>query len=165
MAASLAILAVAAWWLLQKPKGNNVLSVETLADTYIKGDAMPIWSTTMDNSTVTLREAQAKEAYQKNDFSKTIELFEGLPPTTKEHFFYLGIAALKQEKPDAQKAINSLLKTRALAQGWQEDATNWYLALAYLQLGKKTEARAELTNIVQIGRDNAVRAADLLKKL
>ena len=64
-----------------------------------------------------------------------------------------------------KKAVDNLLKTRTLAAGWQEDATNWYLALAYLQLGKKVEAQTELQNIVKIGRDNVTRAEDILKKL
>ena len=164
-AASVAVIAVASWWLFLKPQPTENLSAAALADTYIKGDATPKWLTTMDNTAVEKREADAKNAYDKADFGQAIGLFETIPPTKKEHFFYLGIAALKQAKPDAQKAVDNLLKARTLAAGWQEDATNWYLALAYLQLGKKVEAQTELQNIVKIGRDNVKRAEDILKKL
>jgi tetratricopeptide (TPR) repeat protein len=164
-AASVALLAVASWWLFLKPKPTEPMNTVALADNYIKNDAAPVWNTTMDKTTVEQREAKAKETYQNGQFTEAVSLFEALPPTKKEHFFYLGIAALKQQKPDATKAIDNLLKTRSVANGWQEDVTNWYLALAYLQLGKKEEARKELNNIVKIGRDNVSRAEGLLKKM
>lgn len=164
-AASVTVLAVASWWLFLKPKTDTPLSISALADTYIKENAAPVWSTTMDNTTVEEREAKAKDAYQNDDFEKAISLFEAIPPTKKEHYFYLGIAALKQQKPDAQKAIDNLLKARTIGNGWQEDAINWYLALAYLRLGKTEEAQAELNNIVKIGRDNVSRAEEILKKM
>jgi tetratricopeptide (TPR) repeat protein len=164
-AASVAILVVAGWWLFLKPQTIEPFNNETLADTYLKKDASPVWSATMGNETPEEKEAKAKEAYQKNDFTQAISLFEAIPPTTKEHFFYLGVAALKQQKPDAQKTIDNLLKARTLANGWQEDATNWYLALAYIRLGKITEARTELNNIIKIGRDNVNSAKELLQKL
>lgn len=164
-AASVAVLAVASWWFFIKPKSAEVFDNQTLADTYLKQNTVPVWSTTMDNTTVEEREAKAKEAYQNDDFEKAISLFEAIPPIKKEHYFYLGIAALKQQKPDAQKAVDNLLKSRALANGWQEDATNWYLALAYMRLGKTEEARTELNNIMKIGRDNVSRAEEILKKM
>ena len=164
-AASVAVLAVASWWFFLKPKPTELLDNQTLADTYLKRDAAPVWSTTMDNTTVEEREAKAKEAYRNNDFDNAVPLFEAIPPSKKEHFLYLGVSALKQQKPDAQKAIDNLLKARAIANGWQEDATNWYLALAYLQAGKTEEARKELNNIVKIGRDNVSRAEEILKKM
>ncbi|MBL7816514.1 MAG: hypothetical protein JNL70_15955 [Saprospiraceae bacterium] len=163
-AASVAVLAVASWWFFLKPKTDTSLSISTLADTYIKENTAPVWSTTMDGTTEE-REAKAKEAYQNNDFEKAVPLFEAIPPTKKEHYFYLGVSALKQQKLDAQKAIENLLKARAVANGWQEDAINWYLALAYLQARKTEEARKELNNIVKIGRDNVSRAEEILKKL
>lgn len=164
-AASVAILVVAGWWLFLKPQTIEPFNNETLADTYLKKDAAPVWSATMGSETPEAQEAKAKEAYQKGDFTQAISLFEAIPPTTKEHFFYLGVAALKQQKPDAQKTIDNLLKARTLANGWQEDATNWYLALAYIRLGKITEARTELNNIIKIGRDNVNSAKELLQKL
>jgi tetratricopeptide (TPR) repeat protein len=164
-AASVAVLAVASWWFFLKPKPTELFDNQTLADTYLKRDAAPVWSTMMDTTTVAERELKAKEAYQNADFEKAIPLFEAIPPSKKEHYFYLGVAALKQQKMDAQKAIDNLLKARALANGWQEDAINWYLALAYLQVGKTEEARKELNNIVKIGRDNVSRAEEILKKM
>lgn len=161
-AASVAVLAVASWWLFLKPKTDAPLSISALADTYIKDKAAPVWSTTMGGTTEE-REAKAKEAYQNADFDNAVPLFEAIPPTQKEHFFYLGIAALKQRQIDASKAVDDLLKARTLANGWQEDAINWHLALAYIHLGKKEEARLELNNIVKIGRDNVSRAEELLK--
>lgn len=164
-AASVAILVVAGWWLFLKPQAVEPFNNETLADTYVKKDAAPVWSATMGNETPEEKEAKAKEAYQKGDFTQAVSLFEAIPPTTKEHFFYLGVAALKQQKPDAQKTIDNLLKARTLANGWQEDATNWYLTLAYIRLGKITEAQTELNNIIKIGRDNVNSAKELLQKL
>jgi predicted Zn-dependent protease len=139
------------------------LNSATLADTHIKGDVAPVWSTTMDETKVEAQEAKAKDAYRNAAFDEAVVLFEAIPPTKKEHFFYLGIAALKQPKADAPKAVDNLLKARIVANGWQEDATNWYLALAYIKLKKTTEARTELNNIIKIGRDNVSRAEELLK--
>jgi tetratricopeptide (TPR) repeat protein len=164
-AASVALLAVASWWLFLKPQPTTTSNTMAMVETYLKTDAAPVWSTTMDNTTVEQQEAKAKDAYQNGTYAEAVALFEGLPPTKKEHFFYLGISALKQQKPDAKKAVDNLLKARTLANGWQEDATNWYLALAYLQLGQNEEARKELNNIVKIGRDNVNRSEELLKKM
>lgn len=163
-AASIAVLAVASWWFFMKPNSVESFDNQTLADTYIKSDAAPIWGRTM-GETAEEREEKAKEAYLNADFGKAIPLFEAIPPSKKEHYLYLGIAALKQQKPDAQKAIDNLLKARTLGNGWQEDVINWYLALAYLQAGKTEEARTELNNIMKIGRDNVSRAEEILKKI
>ena len=162
-AASVALLVVASWWLFLKPKTISPLSITAHADNYLKNDAAPIWSTTMGDAKEEEREAKAKDAYQNAAFSEAVGLFEAIPPTNKEHFFYLAIAALKQQNPDAPNALTNLLKARAVANGWQEDATNWYVALAYIQLGKTTEAKAELNNIIKIGRDYVNRAQELLK--
>jgi hypothetical protein len=164
-AASVAFLAFAGWWLFLKPQVIEPFNNETLADTYLKRSAAPVWSATMGSETPEEKEVKAKDAYLRGDFTQAISLFEAIPPTTKEHYFYLGVAALKQQKPDANKTIKNLLKTRTLANSWQEDATNWYLALAYIRLRKIIEARAELNNIIKIGRDNVNSAKDLLQKL
>jgi tetratricopeptide (TPR) repeat protein len=164
-AASVAVLVVASWWFFSKPNTSESNTVLALADTYLKSDAAPIWSTTMDNTTIVQREEKAKDAYRNGAYDDACSLFEALPPTKKEHYFYLGIAALKQQKPDAAKAVEHLLKARTLANGWQEDATNWYLALAYIRMGKTEAAQIELNNIVKIGRDNVRRAEALLKKM
>jgi tetratricopeptide (TPR) repeat protein len=163
-AASIAVLAVASWWFFMKPKSAESFDNQTLADTYIKSDAAPIWGRTM-GGTAEEREEKAKEAYLNADFEKAIPLFEAIPPSKKEHFLYLGVSALKQQKSDAQKAIENLLKARTIGNGWEEDVINWYLVLAYLQSGKTDEARKELNNIIKIGRDNVIRAEDILKKM
>ena len=49
-AASVAVIAIAGWWLFLKPQPTENLSAVALADTYIKGDAAPKWLTTMDNT-------------------------------------------------------------------------------------------------------------------
>jgi hypothetical protein len=165
VAASVAVLVVTSWWFFSKPTTSESNTSLALADTYLKNDPAPVWSTTMDNTTVEQREEKAKDAYRNGAYDEARGLFEALPPTKKEHYFYLGIAALKQQKPDAAKAVENLLKARTLANGWQEDATNWYLALAYIRLGKTEIAQIELSNIVKTGRDNVQRAEELLKKM
>lgn len=163
-AASVAVLAVASWWFFIKPKPTESFDNQTLVDTYLKQNTAPFWSTTMGGTTEE-REAKAKEAYQNSDFNKAVPLFEAIPPSKKEHFLYLGVSALKQQKSDAQKAIENLLKARTIGNGWEEDVINWYLVLAYLQSGKTDEARKELNNIIKIGRDNVSRAEEILKKI
>lgn len=163
-AASIAILAVAGWWLFLKPTPSTPTDAFSLVDTYLKKENAPVWSTTMSGEpSVAEKEASAKEAYQKGEFARAISLFNTIPPNTKEHYFYMGISALKQPEPNASLAIESLLKARKLANGWQEDAINWHLALAYIRANKKEEARKELQNIIQIGRDNTAKAETLLK--
>lgn len=164
-AASVALLVLAGWWLFIKPQAVTPLSAYALADNYLKKDATPVWSATMGNDTPAEKEAKAKDAYQKAEYEQAILLIESIPPTTKEQFFYLGISALKQRQPAAQKAIDNLLKARTIGNGWQEDAINWYIALAYLNLNKTTEAKAELNNIIKIGRDNVTRAKELLSQI
>jgi hypothetical protein len=163
-AASVVLLAVASWWIFIKPSSNN-LEDEALAMTYLKADKPPVWSTTMNNSILEERENKAKEAYQNADFTNVINLLASMPPSKKEHFFYIGVAYLKQPQMDAAKAIDNLSKARALADGWQEDNLNWYLALAYIHAKNTTEARKELNNIIRIGRDNVARSELLLSEL
>lgn len=101
-------------------------------------------------------------AYEKGEYEKAIDLFTDLYATTKEpyYLFYKANALLKLEK--ANEAVPLLiehLKTKdTLA-----EKTTWYLALAYLKLNDKPNARLTLKKVIADGKYKATEAQELLK--
>jgi hypothetical protein len=163
-AATILFVVGAAWWFFAAPNTSR-LNATGLALHYLKTEAAPSLNNVMDDAEVAALEQAAREAYNKGDFALAAQSFAKIPPTTPAHFFYLGIALMKQSPANYPGAINSLLQARKLGKGWQEDALNWHLALAYLAQNDRTLAKEELNRIVQMGRDNVRKASELMNKL
>ena len=163
-AASVLLVLGAAWWFFGRSTVED-LAAEAFAANYLKTEVAPSLSNVMDDSQVTATEQAARDAYLQGDFVKAARGFAGIPPATAAQLFYLGIAYLKQAKPNYSSAVNGLLQARKLGNGWQEDAINWHLALAYLGQKRNTEAQQELENIISVGRDNVAKAQLLLEKM
>lgn len=163
-AAAVFLVLLTVWWLMS-PANNTNLNAPQMALEYLKQENAPILSNSMADDTLSAVEQAARSAYLEKNYAAAVQLFEKLPPTTAAHHFYLGVAALKQEKPDFALAETHLLQARALGQGWQEDAINWHLALLYLGQKNTSKARQELEQIISVGRDNVAKADLLLKKL
>jgi hypothetical protein len=163
-AAAVLLVLLALWWLMS-PVNNASLNAPQMALQHLEQENAPILSNSMADDTLSAVEQAARSAYLEKKYAVAVQLFEKLPPTTAAHHFYLGIAALKQEKPDFALAETHLLQARSLGQGWQEDAINWYLALLYLGQKNTSKARQELERIISVGRDNVAKADLLLQKL
>lgn len=101
-------------------------------------------------------------AYEKGDYDQAISLFSNLYSTTKEpyYLFYKANALLKQEK--ANEAIPLLLQ-HLKTNDTLSEKTNWYLALAYLKLNDKKNARITLEKVIADGKYKTTEAEKLIK--
>lgn len=102
-------------------------------------------------------------AYEKGDYEKAIQLFTNLYSTTKESYylFYKANALLKLEK--ANEAIPLLLE-HLKTKDTLTEKTTWYLALAYLKLSDKANARRTLEKVITDGKYKTTEAQKLLKE-
>lgn len=87
-------------------------------------------------------------AYNTNDYQEAIKSYENVlkeeEGTTKDHFF-LALSYLYNKEND--KAIAAFLN-RPQSKNFQEESI-WFLSLAYLEAGKKEQAKIYLQQIVQ----------------
>tara|TARA_R110000868_G_scaffold373423_1_gene637516 strand:- start:8383 stop:9111 length:729 start_codon:yes stop_codon:yes gene_type:complete len=102
-------------------------------------------------------------AYEKGEYDKAIALFSELYTTTKEpyYLFYKANALLKLEK--ANEAVPLLLE-HLQTKDTLTEKTNWYLALAYLKLNDKPNARITLEKVIADGNYKSTEAQKLLKE-
>lgn len=162
-AAAILLLGILGWWWMQSDP--TVLNASQLAMKYLRQENAPILNNSMAGDTLNATEQAARNAYLQKDYQTATRLYQTLPPHTAAHYFYLGIAALKQTNANFNLARISLLQARKLGNGWQEDAINWHLALLYLGQNNTPEARKELDNIIKIDRDNVQKANTLIELL
>ncbi|WP_339918265.1 tetratricopeptide repeat protein [Yeosuana marina] len=101
-------------------------------------------------------------AYEKGEYEKAIALFTDLYTTTKEpyYLFYKANALLKLEK--ANEAVPLLLE-HLKTKDTLTEKTTWYLALAYLKLNDKPNARITLKKVITEGKYKTTEAQELLK--
>lgn len=102
-------------------------------------------------------------AYEKGEYKKAFELFSKLHTSTNESYylFYQANALLKLEK--AKEAIPLLLE-HLKTKDTLTQKSRWYLALAYLKLNNKNEAKAVLKKVITDGNYKKKEASELLKK-
>ena len=102
-------------------------------------------------------------AYEKGEYDKAIVLFSELYTTTKEpyYLFYKANALLKLQR--ANEAVPLLLE-HLQTKDTLTEKTNWYLALAYLKLNDKTNARITLEKVISDGNYKTVEAQKLLNE-
>ena len=101
-------------------------------------------------------------AYEKGDYEQAIQLFTDLYNSTKESYylFYKANALLKLEK--ANEAVPILLE-HLKTKDTLTEKTTWYLALAYLKLNDKPNARITLKKVIAEGKYKTTEAQKLLK--
>ncbi|MEM7104259.1 MAG: hypothetical protein AAF502_14065 [Bacteroidota bacterium] len=127
-------------------------------------EAYPDRITSMSDAPISAL-SNAMKAYNQNDFTTAIPLFEGIG--TDDQYFtlsrlYLGISQL--ESGNASDAINTLNDLFQMENDLKEPA-QWYLALAQLANGDETTARINLEDISENGGYQSSKATGLLKKL
>lgn len=110
------------------------------------------------------KKAMAFIAYEKGDYKTAITLFTQLYSATKEphYLFYKANALLKLEK--ANEAIPLLLE-HLKTKDTLTEKTNWYLALAYLKIEDRTNAKKILEEVIANGKYKTKEAIELLKKI
>jgi len=102
-------------------------------------------------------------AYEKGEYQNAIVLFTKLYTETKESYylFYKANALLKLER--ANEAV-PLLEQHLKTKDTLTEKTNWYLALAYLKLEDKQQARKLLNKVIADGLYKNKEAKKLLKE-
>ena len=103
-------------------------------------------------------------AYESGDYEEALNMFEELHKTegTEYYLFYMANCNLELENTHA--AIE-LLKEFSGTEDNLADRAGWYLAMAYLQIDDKEQAKAELTKVVDEKAYNANKAEELLAEL
>ncbi len=102
-------------------------------------------------------------AYEKGEYKKAIKLFSKLYASTKESYylFYQANALLKLEK--ATEAVPFLLE-HLKTKDTLTEKSRWYLALAYLKLNNKEEAKKTLKKVISESNYKSKEAKELLEK-
>jgi len=141
---------------------NNTTSSNELFNNYFepyRNVIQPIERSTTQQNEKTM----AFMAYEKGDYAKAVQLFTNLYNTTKEpyYLFYKANALLKLEKADeALPLLQEHLKTKDTL----TDKTHWYMALAYLKLKDKENAKKLLQKVITEGKYKTKEAEKLLKE-
>ncbi|WP_430905622.1 tetratricopeptide repeat protein [Maribacter sp. 2-571] len=159
VAASLLVLLGLSYWFFQDNTADttdlfaqNFVPYRNVTHPVTRGDAM------VDSKT------QAFSAYGKGDFNKAISLFTQLYASDKEpyYLFYKANALIQINK--ASEAV-PLLKEHLKTKDALSDKSNWYLAMAYLQLKDADKAKAALQRVVETKAYKAEDAKRLLDAL
>jgi len=102
-------------------------------------------------------------AYEKGDYKKAMVLFSKLYDSTQESYclFYKANALLKLEK--ANEAVPLLLE-HLKTKDTLTEKSRWYLALAYLKLNNKIEAKKTLKKVISESNYKTKEAKELLEK-
>jgi len=102
-------------------------------------------------------------AYETGDYKLAVSLFSDLYEKDKQpyYLFYKANALLKLEK--ANEAI-PLLKEHLQTKDTLNDKSTWYLALAYLKIDDKSNAKILLEEIIKSNKFKAEDAKKLLDK-
>lgn len=108
--------------------------------------------------------SEAFEAYENGRFEEALTRFTDLQETKGDSYylFYRANALLNLERPN--EAI-VLLREFATTDDKLADRSGWYLAMAYLQLDDKEQAKIELEKVVESNAYNASKAKELLAEL
>lgn len=103
-------------------------------------------------------------AYAKGDYREAIPLFTELYTFGKEPYFLFYKANALIQMNRAEEAI-PLLQEHLMTNDSLTDKSNWYLAMAYLQLEDSEKAELALKKVVETNAYNAEKAKQLLDAL
>jgi len=170
LAASFAILLMAAWWLFLRPVSSEQLYAsyfELPSEVLSTEIESRLSETGFGTNKVALEQLEtAIQAYQNSDYETAIEGFQTFKNTAPEDAlvnyasFYEAISSLKLEKTQiSQDLLQDVYEDPRL----QEEAL-WYLAMTYLKKDKKEEAKYVLLQLEKEGKYQK-RATKLLKKI
>ena len=105
--------------------------------------------------------SRAVEAFNNNNYADAAKYFSMIENPTEEDLFYSGVASLLTKNP--QEAIAKFETIRGKDSIYQE-ATNWYLSIAFLLEGQQKKAKVLLSKI-QPSEWNYNQAQELMKKI
>lgn len=135
---SMAIFGSSSYETIVKESIENLLSIDNHA-VVIRGD-----------ETMNAEVSAAISAYKNKEYDKSIARWEAIIATGKMNGtsqYNLALCYLQKETSEPQKAIQYLLEARKVKTVQQE--VNWALALAYLKVNQKENAKEILQEIIQ----------------
>lgn len=143
--------------------GNRQLALNLAKETYVLGnqDVMRKDNTLSDQTRL-----QANAAFVNKDYNEAINLFEKLKAlhyANDVDLFYLAVSYLKSDYARPEKALVLLNNYTATDSLYNE--VEWFKALAYVAVGKETEAKKLLLNIIAHNKYKVTEAKILLQKL
>lgn len=159
VAASVAIVAVAAWLLLPSRQSTTE---QLFAQNFEPYPNVIMPTVRGGQATDSSLMAQGYRAYDQQDFKKSIELFESLEKKDEGVLLYLGNSYLASGSPE--KAIPVFEKVIMDYEIFDEQA-EWYLAGSYLKAGYAEKAKEALRKVTARGRSYKSRAEIILEKL
>lgn len=156
IAASFLVLALALWFLMNKPSNDALF-----ASNY------EVYNLNVNSRDNNLDEdiRQAVSLYQASNFSEALPLFERIYQSENDSKWLIAQAISRIETSQFQSAIDILASVRTNDQDAYQGPALWYTALAYLKLDQKEEA---LNNMNLLSAKNsgayAKKAKDFLGK-
>lgn len=160
VAASLAMLLVAAWFFLMKAPEEEVLFARYF-EVYPNVEAPIYRDSSSAHDSLTTKDLAFRK-YAADDFEGAIQLFESIENKDEGTRFYLGISYLA--KGDAEEAAGVLKDLRDEAETYNIQ-TGWFLALALIKGGKVEEAKKVLEELAVSGTAYEKRSKELLDQL
>ncbi|NNE76307.1 MAG: hypothetical protein HKN31_04460 [Pricia sp.] len=103
-------------------------------------------------------------AYQNGKYEEALPMFTELYNDTEESYFLFYKANALIQLNRAREAI-PILQAHLQRKGELSDKTTWYLAMAYLQLGDKENAKIMLDDVIENGNYKVESAQQILKDL
>lgn len=157
VAASLALLVVAAWWLMNQSSGPEELFAQYF-EVYPNVEA-PIYRDSSAADSLSAKDL-AFRRYAEDDFAGAIEIFESIGEPDEGTLFYLGMSYLA--KGEAAKAAQIWEPLTREAQDYRTQV-QWYLALAWLKLEELEKSKALLEELARSGTAYEERSKAVLK--
>lgn len=158
IAASLALLILAGWWIIQN---DNTSSSSLYSQYYERPAGLPTTLGMQEDP----RFEEGMVDYKLGDFAEAQRQWLSILESSSSSdtlLFFLGITYLETSQLDS--AIIQLQTVQAQSGPYQDSAA-WYLALAYLNAGRTEESRGVLQELVKSPGELKDRAQDLLSAL
>lgn len=158
IAATLALLLTATYWLFSKGPSNDQLYAQFFEP--YPNIVAPIEK----SNTSTDRRDEAFQTYELKNYKKALELFEQLNTQDEAVHFYSGLCQLALNQPE--KAIEDF-KSIQQQDGPYYAPMNWYQALALVKTGRPEAAKPYLDLVIKTAKTQTLQtqARDLQKLL
>lgn len=159
VAASVALLMVAGWWVFfgQQPSTSSLYAAYFSPATGL--------STTL-GYTNNAQFSEGMISYKLEEYAEAKNWWQPLleaDPANDTLNFYMGVASLANEQTD--EAMQYLTKVEENQQSIYYGEARWYLALAYLQHDDKEKAKALLQELSAQDSDYQAQSLEILEKL
>ncbi|MEQ8417134.1 MAG: hypothetical protein RIB71_21810 [Imperialibacter sp.] len=159
VAASVALLVVAAWFFLLRSTEPQALYAQYF-EVYPNVEA-PIYRDSSAKDSLTTKDL-AFRRYADEDYDMAIEIFKSIKQPDEGTLFYLGMSYLANDEATKAAAIWEPLSEEAVDYKTQ---VQWYLALAWLKLDEEEKAKELFEELAESGTAYGDRSKEILKAM